>query len=78
MARFKEVEKVKDLFISQKRDKRGNHFGFVHFGSDINRKVVEEKPCKKMELPNVTVSTPERLTVTPMILVEMTRGSAFG
>lgn len=35
--RVKEITKVKDLFIPNRRDNRGSRFGFVRFEMNINR-----------------------------------------
>lgn len=40
--RFKEVERVRDVFIYEKRDKEGKHFGFVPFGVNIDILKVEQ------------------------------------
>lgn len=43
LSRLKEIEKVRDLFIPKRRDKKGKQFGSIRFAMDINTKVVEDK-----------------------------------
>lgn len=42
-AKLQEIESVRDLFIPQRRDKKGKRFGFVRFGRDIDIRGVEDK-----------------------------------
>ncbi|KAL8543949.1 hypothetical protein ACS0TY_004482 [Phlomoides rotata] len=40
---FNAVEKVRDIYISKRVDKVGRRFGFVRFGSHVNRVVVQKE-----------------------------------
>lgn len=40
--RFNDIGRVRDVFIPRKRDGRGNKYGFVRFGADVDSSRIEE------------------------------------
>lgn len=42
--RFKEIDRVRNVFILDRRDKEGKRFGFIRFGGNIDIGKVEQEP----------------------------------